>query len=198
MAIPSNRMGDAAQRSDGEIVARFRGGEREAFAALYQAHFPAVFRFAFYMTGDRLRAGEITQDVFVWLVHHAGEFDAGRGDLAAFLTGVARKFVHRLQRNERRWLPLDDAAAPVRGADGTEFAGTLEREQEVAELHKAIAALPVRYREAVVLCDLQERSYEEAAVILGCAMGTVRSRLHRARELLARKVTHRKEGVRCT
>lgn len=190
-------MGDARHRSDRELVERFRGGEREAFATLYQTHFPAVFRFAFYMTGDRLRAGEITQDVFVWLVHHPGEFDSERGDLGAFLTGVARKYVHRLQRTERRWLPLDDAGTASRGSYGTEFAGILERDQEAAELRKAIAALPARYREAVVLCDLQEASYEQAAAILGCATGTVRSRLHRARELLARKVTHIKDGLRC-
>ena len=80
----------------------------------------------------------------MWLVHHPGEFDAERGDLGAFLTGVARKYVHRLQRTERRWLPLDDAAAASRGSYGTEFAGTLERDQEAAELRKAIAGCPRR------------------------------------------------------
>jgi RNA polymerase sigma-70 factor (ECF subfamily) len=190
--IVEPHMRDEAQRTDRELVARFRGGEREAFAALYAAHFPAVFRFAFFMTGDRARAGEVTQDVFVWLVHHPGDFDPERGDLASFLTGVARKYVHRLQRSERRWLPLDNAAAARE-----EFPNGLEREQEAAELRKAIAALPERYREAVVLCDLEERSYEQAAEALGCATGTVRSRLHRARGLLARKVLRAKEGQKC-
>jgi hypothetical protein len=78
-----------------DLVERFREGDRDAFAALYRENFPAVFRFALYMTGDRVRAGEITQDVFVWLVRHAGEYDPKRGELAAFLGGVARKFLHR-------------------------------------------------------------------------------------------------------
>src|SRR5438128_9814678 len=108
-------MTEAASKSDRELVEGFRAGERESFAALYQRHFPAVFRFAFYMAGDRVRAGEITQDVFVWLVHHPGEFDARRGDLAAFLAGVVRKFVHRMQRSDRRWLPLDEAAPAQTG-----------------------------------------------------------------------------------
>ena len=105
--------------------------DREAFAALYQEHFPAVFRFALYMTGDRARAGEITQDVFVWLVHHSGEYDPRRGSLAAFLGGVARKFLYHRQRSERRWLPLLDSAA-----DRSDFAAGVDREQEAAQLRQ--------------------------------------------------------------
>jgi len=187
-------MSQPDHRTDGELVERFRAGDREAFAALYRTHFAAVFRFAFYMTGDRTRAGEITQEVFVWLVHHPGDFDARRGDLGAFLGGVARKFVHREERRGRRWLPLDEAETPFAGPD---FAGGVEREEEAAQLRKAIAALPAQYREAVVLCDLEGKSYDEAAAAMGCAIGTVRSRLSRARELLARKIQWKREGQRC-
>ena len=185
-------MGETDPRSDGDLVRRFRGGDREAFAALYGLHFPTVFRFAFYMTADRQIAGELTQDVFVWLVHHHRQFDAERGDLGAFLCGVGRMLLRQRQRAERRWLPLDEAAAV-----SPAFAGGLEREQEAAALRQAIAALPERYREAVVLCDLEGKTYEQAAAVLECALGTVRSRLHRARELLARKIQGRKEGLRC-
>src|SRR5215472_3206034 len=83
------RMEGTGGRSDGDLVTRFRQGDREAFAVLYREHFGAVFRFAFYTTRDRMRADELAQDVFVWLVHHAGEFDAARGNLASFLIGVA-------------------------------------------------------------------------------------------------------------
>jgi RNA polymerase sigma-70 factor, ECF subfamily len=179
--------------SDPELVERFLLGDREAFAALYHAHFAAVFRFAFYMTGDRIRAGEITQDVFVWLVRHPRQFDPQRGDLGAFLGGVARKFVHREHRREQRWLPLDEAAPASR----EDFAGGLEREQEAARLRKAIATLPEPYREAIVLCDLQGQSYDQAALAMECAVGTVRSRLHRARELLVRKFQLKKERQGC-
>ena len=186
------QMGETDPRSDVDLVRRFRGGDREAFATLYRLHFPAVFRFAFYMTADRATAGELTQDVFVWLVHNHRQFDAGRGDLGAFLCGVGRMLLRQRQRAERRWLPLAEAAAV-----SPAFAGGIEREQEAAALRQAIAALPERYREAVVLCDLEGKSYEQAAAALDCAIGTVRSRLHRARELLARKILSRKEGLRC-
>jgi RNA polymerase sigma factor (sigma-70 family) len=185
-------MGDAERRSDSELVSRFRRGDREAFPGLYRAHSPAVFRYALHMTADRICAEEITQDVFVWFMHHAAEWDETRGDLGAFLGGVARKLLLRRQRNERRWTRLDESAAVGGG-----FAGTIEREQEAAELRKAIGALPERYREAVVLCDLEGKSYEEVAAIQEVAVGTVRSRLHRARELLTRKLQNKREGQRC-
>jgi RNA polymerase sigma-70 factor (ECF subfamily) len=189
-------MGNDERSADRDLVERFRGGDREAFAELYRLHFPAVFRFALYMTGDRVRAGDTVQDVFVWLVHHPGEFDPARGDLPAFLGGVARKFLRRHQQNERRWMPLEECAVSQRQSGDAGFDLSLEREQDAAQLRKAIAALPERYREVVVCCDLQGKSYEDAAAALECAVGTVRSRLHRARELLVRKFQCR-EGQRC-
>jgi RNA polymerase sigma-70 factor (ECF subfamily) len=166
---------------DRTLIDRFKAGDREALAAIYREHQAAVFRFAFHMTADTIAAGEVTQDVFVWLIHHPAAFDPGRGALASFLVGVARKFVQRRTRNARRWLPFDDAV-PV-ATVGPDLASGID----AASLRKAIGRLPVRYREAIVLCDLEGRSYEEAAVVLGCAIGTIRSRLHRGRELLARK-----------
>jgi RNA polymerase sigma-70 factor (ECF subfamily) len=140
------------------------------------------------MTGDRDKAAEVTQDVFVWLIHHPGEFDPDRGELPAFLGGVARKLLLRERRDERRWLPLEAVRPSVPPADDT---------LDAATLRKAIAALPARYREVIVLCDLQGRSYEEAATVLCCAVGTVRSRLHRGRELLGRKMLPGREMERC-
>jgi RNA polymerase sigma-70 factor, ECF subfamily len=183
---------DSGPLPDRELVDRFRNGDRDAFAALYRTHHPAVFRFALYMTGDRDRAGELTQEVFVWLVHHAGAFDPARGNLGAFLGGVARQFLRRRRQDERRWLPLEEAG--VQRNPPREIA---ERE-DAADLWKAIATLPERYRETVILCDLEEMSSEEAATVLGCAVGTVWSRLHRAHALLLRKLEGSREKQRCS
>lgn len=76
---------DLSRSADARLVERFRAGDREAFTEIYRGHQPAVFRFAVGMTGDRMKAGEVTQDVFVWLIHHAAQFDPARGDLGAFL-----------------------------------------------------------------------------------------------------------------
>jgi RNA polymerase sigma-70 factor, ECF subfamily len=173
--------------SDRELLGRFRQGDREAFTALYRAHSPAVFRFAFHMTADGAKAAEITQDVFVWLIHHSSGFDPDRGSLGPFLAGVARQFVRQQQRNERRWLSLE-GMFPRQLADTPDPGGAID----AGLLRKAIAVLPLRYREPVVLCDLEGHSYEEAAALLGCATGTIRSRLHRGHKMLARKFQARK------
>jgi RNA polymerase sigma-70 factor (ECF subfamily) len=163
-----------------------------AFTSIYRTQSPAVFRFALYMTGDRMKAAEITQDVFVWLIYHPGDFDPARGEMGAFLIGVARKILRRKQYTERRWLPLNEAGAAALRERPLDEEDPL-RETQVNELRQAIAVLPPRYREVVVLCDLEGKSYEAAALMLECAIGTVRSRLHRARELLARKLQSKKQ-----
>jgi RNA polymerase sigma-70 factor (ECF subfamily) len=167
---------------DTDLVRRFRGGDRDAFTAIYRTHHRAVFRFSLLMSGDEFKAAEVTQDVFVWLIHHAGSFDPDRGELGSFLVGIARKMLKHRHAEEQRWLPLDEGTeAEVPPAKG--------HDEDVAGLRRAILALPERYRAVVVLCDLEEKSYEEAAALIDCAVGTVRSRLHRARTLLARKLT---------
>lgn len=174
---------------DRDLLRRFRSGDRDAFGEIYGSHQAAVFRFARAMTGDRIRAAEATQDVFVWLVNHPDGYDPERGELGAFLVGVARKLLRKRasqdSRDVRRWVPIDEAQAdvailtPVRERSADDDADLLRQ---------AIGALPERYREVVVLCDLESRSYDEAAAIAEVAIGTVRSRLHRARALLARKL----------
>ena len=185
-------MADTDRIFDRELVKQFLAGDRDAFTALYRIHHPAVFRFMLHMTGDPARAGEITQDVFIWLIHHAGDFDESRAGLATFLSGVARKFLSRQQQMERRWMPLDEELVLQSGPLGDDAFASLSRERETAELRRAIASLPPRYGEVVILCDLEGRTYEEAAGVIGCATGTVRSRLHRARSLLARKLEWKK------
>jgi RNA polymerase sigma-70 factor (ECF subfamily) len=174
---------------DAELLKRFRAGDRDAFTALYRVHQSQVFRFVLAMTGDETRAAEVTQDVFIWLIHHAASFDPARGSLGAFLSGVARKFLRRRRAEEMRWAPLDElslAGPPICRADS-----------DAETLRRAIVALPEKYREVVVRCDLEEKSYEEAAGAIGVAVGTVRSRLHRARALLARKLDRRRKEEQC-
>ncbi len=174
---------------DAELLERFRAGDRDAFTILYRAHQASVFRFALAMTADETRAADVTQDVFIWLIAHTGSFDPARGSLGAFLSGVARKFLRRKRAEEMRWAPLDEITlAEPRSSPADSDAETLRR---------AIVALPEKYREVVVHCDLEEKSYEEAAGAMGIAVGTVRSRLHRARALLARKLDRRRKEEQC-
>lgn len=160
------------------LLDRFRHGDRDALASLYRTHHPAVYRFALYMTDEPDAAAEVVQETFLWLIHHPSAFDPDRGSLPAFLSGVARKLLQRRARDRRRFEPLSPAL--LNGTTGE------PRHDVASDLRTAIAALPDVYREAVILCGIEEKTYEEAAAILDCAVGTVRSRLHRGKEQLAR------------
>src|SRR5260370_21933193 len=184
---------DFTSKRDRTRVERLRSGDREALAELYRTHHAAVHRFAVYLTADPQAAVEITQDVFVWLMDHADRFDPLRGALASFLGGVARKFASRRRVAVRRFellhQPIDLHAPAVAQAENAAGNG------RVPQLRKAIAALPPLYREAVAICDLEGMSYEEAAAVLACPVGTGRSRLHRARALLARQLAGQGEDL---
>lgn len=168
-------------------------GEEEALAALYRRRQGGIYRFALQMCGSKALAEDVTQEVFMVLIRDGQTFDPTRGSLNAFLVGVARNLLLRRLQRERFYAPMDDdsdneatAHESLLTTDGP--LEELSRIETINSVRMAVLALPERYREVVVLCDLQEMSYLEAAGILTCAVGTVRSRLHRARALLIEKL----------
>lgn len=146
------------------------------------------------MTGDAEIAADAVQETFLALLRQAGSLDTGRGALLAWLFAVARKQVLRHLAAAGRHVSLGEDAetAPAAG----DFVVDLEREQLAEMLRGAVASLPFLYREAVVLCDMQGLSYEDAAVAMECPVGTVRSRLHRGRALVAEKLEPIVKGTR--
>lgn len=180
---------------DENLVVALRSGKEEALVALYGRRRGAIYRFSLHMTGSAALAEDITQEVFLTLIRDRCGYDPERGTLAGYLFGIARKLVLRhLSRNRA----LGDAEAKDRktlanfGACADPMVD-LMRQEGIEELRRAVLALPKRYREVVVLCDLEEVDYLEAARLLNCPIGTVRSRLHRARALLLEKLRHRIE-----
>ncbi|PYR58481.1 MAG: RNA polymerase subunit sigma-70 [Acidobacteria bacterium] len=178
--------------SDDDLIAGIAGGDREAFAALYRRRRPDVYRFALHVSGSPEVADDVSQDVFVAVINHAGRYRSGRSGVVPWLLGIARNHVRRWVAHERTAVSLanDDeepSAARTPTVD-TDPLANLSRRRDVAALRRAVLALPVKYREAVVLCDLHELSYAGAAAALGCAIGTVRSRLHRGRAMLAKRL----------
>ena len=178
--------------TDETLLQRIAGGDRDAMSALFRRRQQNVFRFALHLTGSAALADDVTQDVFVALIRDAGRFEAGRSTVVAWLCGIARNFVRRRLAADRDVDPLEEDAIEV-AAIGVDPLGDLTRSERLDALRRAVLSLPLRYREAVVLCDLQEMSYDEAAGALGCPVGTVRSRLHRGRALLTAKMQAEKE-----
>jgi RNA polymerase sigma-70 factor, ECF subfamily len=179
--------------SDAVLLKRALAGEEPAFLGLYERLKAGIFRYAFYMTGSRTAAEEVTQEVFLTLLKEGGSYREKRGEVGAFVFGIARNLVRRIERRERVYEPLpgddvQDAPAATFAVEQDTPATQVVRTQVTARVQAAIATLPDHYRHAVVLCDLCELSYEAAAARLGCAVGTIRSRLNRAHGLLAKKL----------
>ena len=181
------------QERDDVLLRRAAKGDEEAFTLLYRRHQAAMYRFALRMTGNTWSAEEIVQDVFMTLMRAPKKYDATRGALGAFLYGVTRNRVMKHLERLPREISLE-----IRNEDGTgtgivlQDASTpamwVEKRERRQQVRAAVLELPVEFREAVVLCELEEMSYEEAAQMAGCPIGTIRSRLHRGRALLMAKL----------
>jgi RNA polymerase sigma-70 factor (ECF subfamily) len=174
---------------------RMRAGDEEAFVSIYRSHQSGIYRFALHMTGNPAIAEEVTQEVFMALIRDPGRFDSTQGTLSAFLLGIGRNHVLRCLARERGYVALEEeyqGDGDISSGNGTraqpDVLHELVRQETMERVRESVLSLPAPYREVVVLCDLQEKSYAEAAEILTCAVGTVRSRLSRARSLLLRKL----------
>jgi RNA polymerase sigma-70 factor (ECF subfamily) len=184
-------MSNGLTNGDGDLLRLISRGDEAAFLAFYRRYQGSVYRFALQMSGQVEIAEEVTQDVFMVVMGSARKYDPARGSVAAYLYGVARIFVLRRLEQERPYLTaLDDPESEYAGiaADDPDVLADLTRNERIESLRRAVLALPPAYREVVVLCDLHELDYAEAAAALDCAVGTIRSRLHRARALLAEKM----------
>lgn len=181
------------QDRDDVLLRRAAKGDEDSFALLYRRHQAALYRFALRMTGNAWAAEEVVQDVFMTLMREPRKYDAERGPVGAYLFGIARNRVMKHLEHLPRELPLDEPNGD--GARGKEAAVNgftplhwAEQQERTERVRAAVLQLPAEFREAVVLCELEELSYEQAAERSGCPIGTIRSRLHRGRALLMAKL----------
>ncbi len=174
---------------DVELVARLVEGDEAAFLALYRRCQAPIYRFALHMSGSSAIAEDVTQEVFMALLKQVRDFDPARGTLASYLFGIARHQVRRAlgQTLQEADLPEDSDPALIDPGVADPLQD-LARLETIGSVRAAIATLPAHYREVIVLCDLEEFDYATTAEALGQPVGTVRSRLHRARRLLLRKL----------
>lgn len=181
---------------DAGLIALARRGDAVAFSRLFAGFERPIFRYAAHMCG-RDAADDVVQDTFLAILRGPGSYDESKGTVGAYLFGIARHFVlKRLKACEVAMFELtedDLSAGALAEADRASVLDSLSREETIKAVRAAIASLPAPYREVVVLCELQETSYADAATIVQCPVGTVRSRLHRARALLMSKL----EATRC-
>jgi len=193
-AIPGNFRRSAAQCTtevgDDGLLDGARRGDAAAFSQLFTRYQGPIFRYAAHMCG-RDAADDVVQETFLAVLRRPERYDAARGPVVNYLFGIARHFAwKRLTSRERASLEEELDEQVHAGACGQPTVlDSLTRAETIEAVRLAIASLPPVYREAVVLCELQEMSYETAAEVVRCPVGTIRSRLHRAKALLTAKLT---------
>jgi RNA polymerase sigma-70 factor, ECF subfamily len=188
---------------DARLVERLKQRDEHAFLDLYDRHRRSVYRFLMHMTGSFAVAEELTQEVFVAILDAMcsgtiEQFNPEKGTMEGYLLGIARNLAREERRRTHRLVPLESV---FETPEWNRFLHKLCRENQMQDaetflalqselkaLYCAILELPDHYRETIVLCSLEERSYQEAAAILRCSEGTVASRMNRAKALLMAKM----------
>jgi len=185
---------------DEELLRRSMAGDEAAFVSLYRRWQGRIYRFALQMSGSEATAEDVTQEVFIVLMREGHRFDPNRGTVQAYLYGIARNHVLRRFQRDRVFVPIGFETENEEASAGRHFVadddplGDLTRTETIESVRQAVLSLPAHYREVVVLCELHEMSYAEAATILNCAVGTIRSRLHRARAMLIERLRDQHES----
>jgi RNA polymerase sigma-70 factor (ECF subfamily) len=167
-----------------DLMGRLAAGDRQALDLIYRAEAREVYRFALAMCGNPAWAADAVQDAFVQVAEKPQGYDSNQGPLRAYLCGIARYKLLARWRESSGVDPIDDDF-DIPHAHSQSPDAEISRSQDTQALWQAIARLPWVFREAVVLVDIQERTYIEAAQIAGVEINTLRTRLHRARKRLA-------------
>lgn len=189
--------------SDAELAERLKHRDEHAFLSLYDSHRSSVFRFLMHVTGSIAAAEELTQEVFVVILDAMcagtfGRFDPNKGTLEGYLLGIARNLARTEQRRRHRLISLDNVIETPEWEHllktmfeenrNSDMAALMASRSELRVVYRAILDLPEHYREVVVLCGLQEKSYKDAALILQRSAGTIASRMNRAKSILAERL----------
>ena len=188
-------MADLTELRDEQLLRMMQAGDENAFTSLYRRRQGNIYRFVLEMSGSAPLAEDVTQEVFMALIRESRGYDPSRGPLSAYLIGMARHHALRMLKRDQTYVSAPQAEESWRDpgdavpGSGEDPRSVMTRREAIDSVRQAILSLPEHYREAVVLCDLNEMSYEETASVLDCSVGTVRSRLHRGRALLLQKLT---------
>ena len=179
-------------QAENALLARMKQGDEAAFNALYRRHKDPVYRFALLYCGSPAIAADVTQDTFMHFISHPNQYDPTRGAIGAWLCGIARNLARKqLSGREDATDPADlhdDARLDEAHIDRESPLERVLKNEAAEEVRRAVAAIAPHYRDVLILCELSELSYAETAQVCGIDIGTVRSRLSRARAQLARRL----------
>ena len=179
---------------DSGVVTAFLGGEERAFQELVERYQTRLLNFIYRTIGDRERAEDLVQEVFIRVYRHLHRFDRSKKFSTWAYTIASNLAKNELRNRSRNPLVLfqaitknwQDEDRPLQFEDETTRPDDLYRKRHLRQLvEQATAQLPEHHREVFVLRELEGKSYEEIAEITSCNLGTVKSRLNRARTSFA-------------
>ena len=179
---------------DSAIVTAFLGGEERAFSELVERYQARLLNFIYRTIGDRDRAEDLVQEVFIRVYRHLHRFDRSKKFSTWVYTIASNLAKNELRNRSRNPLVLfqtmqgsgDDDDRPLQFEDHTTRPDDLFRKRHIREMvEQTVAQLPEHHRQVFVLRELEGKSYEEIAEITNCNLGTVKSRLNRARTAFA-------------
>jgi RNA polymerase sigma-70 factor (ECF subfamily) len=166
--------------NDSDLIARAKNGDTAAFETLIEAYQSKVYNLAYKMLYNREDAADAAQDALIKIYKSLGAFQ-GKSKFSTWVYRLTYNIcIDALRRRRTETIPIDDALAD----GGANPAGEAERRERVREIYRAISGLSPDHRAAVVLRDIDGHSYDEIAEILDCSVGTVKSRISRARDRL--------------
>lgn len=179
---------------DAGLVNAYLGGETRSFDVLVERYQTRLLNFVYRIVGDRERAEDLVQEVFVRVYRHLGRFDRSKKFSTWIYTIASNLAKNELRNRSRNPLVLftsmtkgwEDEERPLEFEDPSSRPDDLFRKRHVRELvETSVAQLPTHHREVFMLREIEGRSYEEIAEITHCNLGTVKSRLNRARNSFA-------------
>lgn len=174
--------------TDERLLERASRGDEAAFLTLYECYRDPVFRFAYRLLGSQELAEDVAHDCFLSLLRQPGRFDPARASLKTYLLSAVRNLAMKHFRGVRGEETLDDLANEPRVPERRGPLNKLLEDELSTEVRRAIDSLPPLQREALVLFEFEELSLSEIAEIAGADIGTVKARLHRARQSLKRQL----------
>jgi RNA polymerase sigma-70 factor (ECF subfamily) len=170
-----------------ELIEQALSGNRDSFSQLMHRYAGAVYGLAYRMLGNAHDAEDASQEIFLRAYAHLARFDRSRRFSTWLLSIGSNYCVDRLRRQRYSWLTLDDVAYTLPSTQrGPESRAILQEQREVVQ--RALEQLPENYRLVTVLRYWQDLSYQEIAEITGLTESTIKTRLHRARHMLAERL----------
>jgi RNA polymerase sigma-70 factor (ECF subfamily) len=169
-----------------ETLLELAGRSEKAFMLLFERHREVIYRLAYRLTNSSEVAEDIAQDCFLSLLSGPNRFDAGKGSLSTYLYAIVRNLARKHYWQRDGELELDDCEADAEPDEAPEPARLFLQHEMSQLVQQAVLALPGPQREALILFHYEELSLEEVANVLSVEVGTIKSRLHRARVRLKR------------